>query len=36
LLTPAQSAAQLLDVLDRLVPTDSGGCFDFRGERIAP
>ena len=36
LLTPADSANQLLDVIDRLTPTDSGGCFDFRGERIAP
>ena len=36
LLTPADSAAYLLDVLDRLSPADSGGCFDWRGERIAP
>ena len=36
LLTPADSAAALLDTLDRLVPTDSGHCFDWRGERIAP
>ena len=36
LLTPADSANHLLDVIDRLTPTDSGGCFDFRGERIAP
>ena len=36
LLTPADSANQLLDVIDRLTATDSGGCFDFRGERIAP
>ncbi len=36
LLTPASSAAHLLDVLDRLAPTDSGGCFDYRGDRIIP
>lgn len=36
LLTAAASAAHLLDTLDRLGPTDSGGCFDWRGERIAP
>lgn len=36
LLTPAISAAALLDTLDRLTPADSGGCFDWRGERIAP
>ena len=36
LFTPAQSAAQLLDVIDGLVPGDSGGCFDFAAKRIAP
>ena len=36
LLTPASSAIHLLDTLDRLDPTDSGGCFDYRGERIIP
>ena len=36
LLTPAASAALLLDTLDRLSPADSGGCFDYEGERIAP
>ncbi|WP_309602773.1 SDR family NAD(P)-dependent oxidoreductase [Sphingomonas sp.] len=36
LLTPAVSATHLLDTLDRLDPTDSGGCFDYRGERIIP
>ncbi len=36
LLSPGQSAAALLDVLDRLTPADSGHCFDWRGERIAP
>lgn len=36
LLTPATSAAHLLTVLDRLTPADSGGCFDWKGQRIAP
>ena len=36
LLTPEASAAHLLDVLDRLGPADSGGCFDWTGARIAP
>ena len=36
LLTPADSAAHLLKVLDQLAPTDSGGCFDWRGDRIIP
>lgn len=36
LLTPEASASHLLDVLDRLGPAESGGCFDWRGERIAP
>ncbi|MFP2905287.1 SDR family oxidoreductase [Pyxidicoccus sp. 3LFB2] len=31
----SESAAGLLAVLDRLTPRDSGGFFDFRGERIA-
>ncbi len=34
LFTPAQSAAALLDVLDRLAPADSGGVFAWDGERI--
>ena len=36
LLTPAASANHLLDVLDHLVPSDSGGCFDTSGDRIIP
>ncbi|MCY7270492.1 MAG: SDR family NAD(P)-dependent oxidoreductase [Sphingomonas bacterium] len=36
LLTPDASAAHLLDTLDRLGPADSGGCFDWRGARVAP
>ena len=36
LLSPAASAGHLLDTLDKLGPADSGGCFDWRGERIAP
>jgi NAD(P)-dependent dehydrogenase (short-subunit alcohol dehydrogenase family) len=36
LLTPASSAAHLLDVLDRLASTDSGDCFDYRGDRVIP
>lgn len=36
LLTPAASATALLDTLDRLTPADSGGCFDWRGQRIIP
>ncbi|MCY7279727.1 MAG: SDR family NAD(P)-dependent oxidoreductase [Sphingomonas bacterium] len=36
LLTPDASAGHLLDTLDRLGPADSGGCFDWRGTRIAP
>lgn len=35
LFTPEQSAAHLLDVLDRLTPEDSGGFFDWAGEPIA-
>lgn len=34
LFTPQQSAAALLDVLDRLGTDESGGCFDWKGERI--
>jgi NAD(P)-dependent dehydrogenase (short-subunit alcohol dehydrogenase family) len=33
-LTPAQAAAALLDVLDGLIPAQSGGFFDYRGEMI--
>ena len=33
-LTPAQSAAALLGVLDGLIPAQSGGFFDYRGEMI--
>lgn len=36
LFSPAHSATCLLDVLDRLTPADSGGLFDWAGERIAP
>ena len=36
LLTPADSAARLLTVLDALTPSDSGGCFDWAGTRIVP
>ncbi len=36
LFTPAAAAGHLLVVIDRLGPADSGGCFDWRGERIAP
>ena len=36
LLTPQTSAQRLIDVLDRLGPADSGGCFDHRGDRIGP
>lgn len=36
LLSPDDSAAHLLDVIGRLTPADSGGCFDWRGERITP
>ncbi len=34
LLLPETSAGALLDVIDQLGPDDSGGCFDWRGERI--
>ena len=36
LFTAADSAARLLAVLDGLSPADSGGCFDWAGQRIAP
>lgn len=32
--SPGQSAAALLDVLDGLSPDDSGGVYDWRGERL--
>jgi NAD(P)-dependent dehydrogenase (short-subunit alcohol dehydrogenase family) len=32
--TPAEAAANLLAVIDRLTPADSGGFFDWAGERI--
>lgn len=33
---PEQAARNLLDVIERLGPDDSGHCFDWRGEPIAP
>ncbi len=36
LLTPAESAAALLAVLDGLTPADSGRIFDWQGAEIAP
>lgn len=36
LFEPAFSADRLLTVIDRLTPADSGGCFGWAGERIAP
>jgi NAD(P)-dependent dehydrogenase (short-subunit alcohol dehydrogenase family) len=33
-LTPSQSAASILSVLDRLTPADSGGFFDQTGARV--
>ena len=36
LFTPQRSAAAMLDVLGRLTPADSGGCFAWDGSRIAP
>ena len=36
LTTPQESAANLLGVLDRLTPADSGNVFDWKGERIEP
>ena len=35
LFTPPQAAAHLLDVIDRLTPSDSGGLFAWDGSRIA-
>jgi NAD(P)-dependent dehydrogenase (short-subunit alcohol dehydrogenase family) len=32
--TPAQAASNLLAVLDRLTPADTGGFFDWKGETI--
>lgn len=32
---PEEAARNLLDVLDRLAPGDSGGFFDYAGDRIA-
>ncbi len=34
--TPAQSAAQLLGVIDRSVPSQSGHVYDYAGREIAP
>lgn len=36
LFTPEQAAGHLLDLIERLTPTDSGVCFDWAGERITP
>lgn len=36
LFAPGQSAALLLDVIDRLTADDSGHCLDWAGEKIAP
>lgn len=36
LFEPALAAEQLLTVIDHLTPADSGGCFDWAGERLAP
>jgi len=36
LFTPAYSAASMLNVLERLTPSDSGGLFAWDGTRIAP
>ena len=36
LFTPADSAAYLLAVIDRLTPADSGQLFDWRGDVITP
>lgn len=33
--SPTEAAASLLNVIDGSKPTDSGGFFDYRGERIA-
>lgn len=34
--TPDQSATYLLDVIEKAVPADSGKCFAWNGEEIAP
>ena len=34
LFTPERSATALLDVLDRLTPAATGGCFDWAGARV--
>ena len=36
LFSPQLAATRLLNVIVELVSADSGGCFDFAGERIAP
>lgn len=36
LFTPDYSAARLLEVIDTLTPEQSGHCFDFAGEEVAP
>jgi NAD(P)-dependent dehydrogenase (short-subunit alcohol dehydrogenase family) len=36
LLTPQASAEYLLGTIEKLGPADSGGCFDYKGERITP
>lgn len=36
LLSPETSAAHITEVLDRLTPEDSGGLFDWKGDRLAP
>jgi NAD(P)-dependent dehydrogenase (short-subunit alcohol dehydrogenase family) len=34
LFTPEQSAGHLLDVIARVTPADSGGVFDWKGDRV--
>ncbi|OYX65041.1 MAG: C-factor [Sphingomonadales bacterium 32-64-17] len=36
LTAPGAASANLLSVIERLTPADSGGLFDWRGERITP
>lgn len=36
LISPKDAAAHLLTVIEGLTPADSGGAFDWRGDRIAP
>lgn len=36
LFTAADSAERLLNAIDTLTPQDSGGCFDWAGQRIVP